>query len=220
VADRASDPIDWIPPALAAVGRDFPLLERGPDGVPRVYLDNATTALMPRVVRDEMTRHAGEALANEHRGVPWLNQRAAAACEDARTAVRQFFNAAQSREIVFVGGTTEAIDLVARSYGSLHIGRDDEVILSIMDHQANMAPWQALCARHGAHIRIIPMSDTGELDLDAYEGLLNDRTRIVAVPHVSNVLGTINPIAEMVRLAHRRRPGRRAHDGRRAGARL
>ena len=134
----------------------------------------------------------------------WLSERATDAYEAARDIVRRFLNAAESREIVFVRGTTEAINLVAQTYGRTHVGAGDEIVISTLEHHSNIVPWQLLCEEKGARLRVIPISDSGELDLDAYEKLLGDRTRLVSVVHVSNALGTINPVDEIIRLAHRR----------------
>jgi cysteine desulfurase/selenocysteine lyase len=189
---------------VAAIRQDFPILRQRIHGKPLVYLDNAATTQKPQAVIDRLTKYYVEENANVHRGVHWLSERATDAYEEARGAVRRFLNAAGSQEIVFVRGTTEAINLVAGSYGRTHVGGDDEVVISTMEHHSNIVPWQRLCEEKGARLRIIPISDAGELDLDAYETLLNDRTRIVSVVHVSNALGTINPVEEIVRLAHRR----------------
>ena len=189
---------------VAAIRQDFPILRQRIHGKPLVYLDNAATTQKPQVVIDRLTRYYAEENANVHRGVHYLSERATEAYEDARATVRRFLNAAQSHEIVFVRGTTEAINLVAQSYGRRHVGAGDEIVISTMEHHSNIVPWQILCEEKGASLRIIPMSDAGELDIDAYEKLLNDRTRIVSIVHVSNALGTINPVEEMVRMAHRR----------------
>ena len=188
----------------AAIRQDFPILGQQIRGTPLVYLDNASTTQKPRVVTDRLTRFYLEENANVHRGVHWLSERATAAYEDARATVGRFLNARDAREIVFVRGTTEAINLVAATCGRSRVGRGDEVVISAMEHHSNIVPWQILCAQAGAQLRIIPISDAGELDVDAYERLLTDRTRIVSVAHVSNVLGTINPVEDVVRIAHHR----------------
>ncbi len=186
------------------IRKDFPILRQTVHGRPLVYLDNAATTQKPHAVIDRMTRYYEEENANVHRGVHVLSERATDAYEDARETVRRFLNAAEAREIVFVRGTTEAINLVAQSYGRSRVGPDDEVVISVMEHHSNIVPWQILCEEKRARLRVVPMTDAGELRLDAYEELLSDRTRIVAVVHVSNALGTINPVEEIVRLAHRR----------------
>jgi cysteine desulfurase/selenocysteine lyase len=189
---------------VAAIRQDFPILQQQIHGRPLVYLDNASTTQKPRAVVDRVARFYLGENANVHRGVHGLSERATEAYEAARATVGRFLNAPAAHEIVFVRGTTEAINLVAATFGRSRVGRDDEVVISAAEHHSNIVPWQILCEQAGARLRIIPITDAGELDLSAYEGLLNDRTRIVAVVHVSNVLGTVNPVGEIVRLAHRR----------------
>jgi cysteine desulfurase/selenocysteine lyase len=183
---------------------DFPILHQHVHGKPLVYLDNAASAQKPRAVIDAVARFDATDYANIHRGVHALSQRATAAFEAARETVRGFVNAADAKEIIFTRGTTESINLVAHSYGrsALHLG--DEIVVSTMEHHSNIVPWQMVCRERGAVLRVIPMSDAGELDLDAYARLLGPRTRLVALVHVSNALGTINPVAEMIELAHAR----------------
>jgi cysteine desulfurase/selenocysteine lyase len=188
----------------AAVRQDFPLLRRQVHGKPLVYLDNAATTQKPQAVIDRMTRYYVEENANVHRGVHGLSERATEAYEEARATVARFLHARQPSEIVFVRGTTEAINLVAQTYGRAHVDRGHEIVVSAMEHHSNIVPWQILCEEKGARLRIAPISDAGELDLDAFESLLNDRTRIVSIAHVSNALGTVNPVEDIVRLAHRR----------------
>ena len=208
----------------ASIRRDFPILRQRVHGRPLVYLDNAATTQKPQVVIDRVTQYYAEENANVHRGVHWLSDRATNAFEEARATVGRFLNASESREIVFVRGTTEAINLVAATFGRSRVGPGDEIVISAMEHHSNIVPWQILCEQQGARLRIIPITDEGELDLDAYATLLSDRTRIVSVVHVSNVLGTVNPVEEIVRLAHRRgypgaggrRTSGRAQGGRRA----
>jgi cysteine desulfurase/selenocysteine lyase len=189
---------------VAAVRRDFPLLQRQVHGKPLVYLDNAATTQKPQAVIDRVTRFYVEENANVHRGVHWLSEQATAAFEEARATIARFLNARRAEEIVFVRGTTEAINLVAQTYGRSRVTRGDEIVISAMEHHSNIVPWQILCEQQGARLRVIPITDAGEIDLDAYAALLTDRTRIVSVVHVSNVLGTVNPIEEIVRLAHQR----------------
>ena len=186
---------------LAAIRRDFPILSRRVRGQPLVYLDNAATTQKPKAVIDRLTRYYAEENANIHRGVHWLSERATEAYEEARAAVARFLNARDPCEIVFVRGTTDAINLVARTYGRAHVAPGDEIVISEMEHHSNIVPWQMLCAEQGARLRVIPITDSGELDLDAYAALLNERTRLVSIVHVSNALGTINPVKEVVRLA-------------------
>ncbi|MGH9348289.1 MAG: SufS family cysteine desulfurase [Vicinamibacterales bacterium] len=187
-----------------AIRQEFPILRQRVHGKPLVYLDNAATTQKPQAVIDRLVRYYAEENANIHRGVHVLSVRATDAYDAARETVRRFLNAADSREVVFVRGATEGINLVAQTYGRAHVGAGDEIVISEMEHHSNIVPWQMLCEEKGARLRVIPITDAGELRLDAYERLLSDRTRIVAIAHVSNALGTINPVAEIVRLAHDR----------------
>ena len=186
------------------VRRDFPILREKVRGKPLVYLDNAATSQKPQVVIETLQKYYGLENANIHRGIHFLSERATQAYEDARAKVRRFLNAAESREIIFVRGTTEGINLVAQSYGRKFIGEEDEIVLSAMEHHSNIVPWQILCEQAGAELRIIPMNDDGELLIDEYERLLSDRTKLVAVTHLSNALGTINPVKQIIQIAHRR----------------
>jgi cysteine desulfurase/selenocysteine lyase len=188
----------------AAVRRDFPILAQQVHGRPLVYLDNAATSQKPRAVIDAITRYYETDNANIHRGVHALSERATSAYEGARASVRRFLNAADPREIVFVRGTTEAINLVAQAYARPLLRPGDEIVVSILEHHSNFVPWKMACEATGAALRVVPMTDAGELRLDEYERLLSDRTRLVAIGHVSNALGTINPVADIVRLAHAR----------------
>ncbi len=181
---------------------DFPILKQKIYGKPLVYLDNAATTQKPQVVIDTISHYYLTDNANIHRGVHCLSQRATEAYEQARIKVQRFLHAAESREIIFVRGATEAMNLVAQTYGRKHVQAGDEVIVSAMEHHSNIVPWQMLCEEKGATLRVIPMNDEGELLLDEYEKLLNPRTRLVAVVHVSNALGTINPIQEIIEKAH------------------
>jgi cysteine desulfurase/selenocysteine lyase len=173
-------------------------------GKPLVYLDNAATTQKPQVVLDRVSQFYVEENANVHRALHWLSEQATDAFEDARATIARFVNARRAEEIVFVRGTTEAINLVAQTYGRSRVGRGDEIVISTMEHHSNIVPWQILCEQQGARLRVIPITDAGELDLDACATLLTDRTRIVSVTHVSNVLGTVSPVTEIVRLAHER----------------
>ena len=186
------------------IRRDFPILYTTAHGKPLVYLDNAATSQKPQAVINALDGYYGTLNANVHRGVHYLSQRATDAYEAAREKARRFVGAAEARECLFVRGTTEAINLVAQSYGRTNVRAGDEVIISAMEHHSNIVPWQLLCEEMGATLRIIPMNDAGELLIEEFEALLTDRTRIVAVGHVSNALGTINPIKEIVEMAHRR----------------
>lgn len=181
---------------------DFPILGREVYHRPLVYLDNAATTQKPRCVVEAMTAQYYETNANVHRGVHFLSQRATDLHEGARETVRRFINAHSTAEIVFTRGTTESLNLVASSFGEGFLKAGDEVILSTMEHHSNIVPWQLLRERKGIVLRVIPMDDRGVLDLDAYRALFTDRTRLVSCCHVSNVLGTINPVAEMARIAH------------------
>jgi cysteine desulfurase/selenocysteine lyase len=183
---------------------DFPILSQRVHGKPLVYLDNAATTQKPQVVIDAMVRSYAEDNANIHRGVHLLSERATRAYEEAREKVQKFLNAATPREIVFVRGTTEAINLVAQTFGRANVGRGDEVLLTEMEHHSNIVPWQLLCEEKGANLRVLPITDEGELRIDLLDGLLTSRTKIVAVVHVSNSLGTINPIGTIVDKAHAR----------------
>jgi cysteine desulfurase/selenocysteine lyase len=186
------------------VRADFPILGEQVNGKPLVYLDNAASAQKPRQVIDAIAHFDAHDYANIHRGVHALSQRATAAFEDARDAVQRFVNAADRKEIVFVRGTTEAINLVAHSFARTVCNLGDEIVISAMEHHSNIVPWQLVCRERGAVLRVIPMNDRGELMLDAYEKILGPRTRLVALVHVSNALGTINPVREMIALAHAR----------------
>ena len=181
---------------------DFPILGREVYHRPLVYLDNAATTQKPRCVVEAMTAQYYETNANVHRGVHFLSQRATDLHEGARETVRRFINAHSTAEIVFTRGTTESLNLVASSFGEGFLKAGDEVILSTMEHHSNIVPWQLLRERKGIVLKVIPMDDRGVLDLDAYRALFTDRTRLVSCCHVSNVLGTINPVAEMARIAH------------------
>jgi cysteine desulfurase / selenocysteine lyase len=186
------------------VRSDFPALSQSVYGKPLVYLDNAATSQKPQSVIDAIVNFYGGDCANIHRGVHLLSQRATSAYEDSRGKVRRFINAADDREIIFVRGATEGINLVAQSYGRAHVGSGDEVVISAMEHHSNIVPWQMLCEEKGARLRVVPMNLRGEFLFDEYEALLNPRTRLVAVAHVSNALGTINPAREIIDAAHRR----------------
>ena len=183
------------------IKKDFPILSRTVYDRPLVYLDNAATTQKPLCVLDAMREEYLNVNANVHRGVHYLSQQATDLHEAARETVRRFINAEKTEEIVFTRGTTEAINLVASSYGEL-MKEGDEVIVSVMEHHSNIVPWQLLQARKGIRLRVIPISDSGELLMDEFEQLFTDRTRLVSVAHVSNVLGTVNPVADIIRIAH------------------
>ena len=187
---------------VSAIRADFPILDRTVYGKPLVYLDNTATSQTPRVVVDAVTDMYYTHKANVHRGVHCLSQEATDAMESARERVRRFINASSVEEIIFTRGATEAINLVASSYGAL-LDEGDEIILTVMEHHSNIVPWQMLAQRKGLKIKVVPIDSLGRLDLDAYRSLFTDRTRVVAVTHISNVLGTVNPVAEIIAEAHR-----------------
>lgn len=186
---------------ISLIRSEFPALDRQIYGRPLVYLDNTATSQTPRRVVEAVERMYYHSKANVHRGVHTLSQEATELQEHTRERVREFINARESREIIFTRGTTEAINLVAYSYGEL-LSEGDEIILSVMEHHANIVPWQLLASRRGVVIRVIDINERGELDMDQYESLFTPKTKLVAVCHVSNVLGTVNPIAEIIRIAH------------------
>ncbi|MGH2575430.1 MAG: SufS family cysteine desulfurase [Ignavibacteria bacterium] len=186
------------------IRKDFPILSRKINGRPLVYLDNAATTQKPQSVVDALEHYYTYYNANIHRGVYQLSEDSTLAYEEARENVRKFINAADSREIIFTRGATEAINLVAQSYGRYNIKEDDEIIISNMEHHANIVPWQVICTEKKAKLRIIPITDSGELMMDEFMKLLNDRTRFISVNQISNTLGTINPVKQIIETAHRR----------------
>jgi cysteine desulfurase/selenocysteine lyase len=197
---RPAPPVLWD---VERVRRDFPALHQQVHGKPLVYLDNAATSQKPQVVIDALTAYYSRENSNVHRGVHLLSEKATQAYETGRACVQRFLNAADTREIVFVRGATEGINLVAASYGRTWVGAGDEIIISAIEHHSNIVPWQILCEEKGAVLRVIPVNDDGELLLDEYARLLGARTKFVAVGHISNALGTINPIEQMIEMAHR-----------------
>ena len=186
------------------IRQDFPILKRKIRGKPLVYLDNAASSQKPKAVIDAITRLYSEDYANVHRGVHELSQRSTEAYEGARLKVRRFINAGSEREIIFVRGATEAVNLVAQTHGRVQVRAGDEVLITTMEHHSNIVPWQILCEEKGAHLRVAPINDRGELILDELEKLLGPKTRLLALAHVSNALGTINPVREIIRMAHQR----------------
>ncbi len=184
------------------IREDFPILAEPSHGKPIIYLDNAATSQKPRQVLEAMDHAYRHAYANVHRGVHDLSERATRAYEDARGRVQRFIGASDAREIVFVRGTTEAINLVAATYGRANIREGDEILITEMEHHSNIVPWQLLREETGAKLKVAPMNDAGELVVEEFEKLLSERTRIVALVHVSNALGTVNPVRRMVELAH------------------
>ena len=193
-------------PAAGAVGEaaraDFPILSRTVYDKPLVYFDNAATTQKPLCVLDAMRGEYLNVNANVHRGVHWLSQQATELHEAARETVRRFINARSTNEIVFTRGTTEGLNLIASSFSDEFMGEGDEVIISTMEHHSNIVPWQLQAHRKGIVLKVIPLTESGELDMEAYARLFTDKTRIVSVTHVSNVLGTVNPVRELVRIAH------------------
>jgi cysteine desulfurase / selenocysteine lyase len=189
---------------VSSIRADFPILAQQVFGKPLVYLDNAATSQKPNSVIDAIQRFYLLDNANVHRGVHQLAERATAAYEDARDNVREFLGAADRHEIIFVRGATDGINLVAQTYGRKYIGAGDEIIVSGLEHHSNIVPWQMLCEEKSAKLRVIPVNKRGELELDEFEKLLDAHTRLVAVSHVSNALGTINPVREIIQAAHRR----------------
>ena len=187
---------------VGRVREEFPALKQLVHGKPLVYLDNAATTQKPQFVIDAITHFYQEDCSNIHRGVHLLSERATKAYEDVRLAVQRFIHAADSTEVIFVRGTTEAINLVAYSYGRTQVQAGDAILVSAMEHHSNIVPWQMLCEEKGAHLQVIPMNTRGELLLEEYEKLLTRRTKLVAVSHVSNALGTINPVRQMIAMAH------------------
>ncbi len=186
------------------VREDFPILHREVNGKPLVYLDNAATAQKPQVVIDTLDRFYREENSNVHRGVHFLSQLATDEYEKARVTVQRFLNAAEPREIIFVRGTTEGINLVASAFGRSQVEAGDEILISAMEHHSNIVPWQILCEEKGARLRVAPINDAGELRLDELEKLLGPKTKLVAVVHLSNALGTLNPVGKIIEMAHRR----------------
>lgn len=189
---------------VEAVRADFPALNQESHGHPLVYLDNAATTQKPQVVIDTVSKFYERDCSNVHRGVHLLSQRATVAFEQARTTIKTHIGAADSREIVFTRSTTEGINLVAASFVRPRLEAGDEVLISHMEHHSNIVPWQLLCEERGATLKVIPIDDDGEIVLEEYERLLTDRTKIVGIVHVSNALGTINPVRQMIELAHAR----------------
>src|SRR5215216_2313810 len=182
---------------------DFPVLSQTVNGKPLVYLDNAASSQVPQVVIDRGSKYLQEEHSNVHRGVHYLSQTATTAYEAAREKVKRFINAKEPAECIFVRGCTEGVNLVASSFGRKFINEGDEILVSEMEHHSNIIPWQMIAEERGAVIKVIPMNERGELIIEEYENLLNERTKMVAVTHVSNSLGTVNPVKEMIAAAHK-----------------
>jgi cysteine desulfurase/selenocysteine lyase len=203
-ATEATKENDVSPFDVNRIRRDFPILNQQVHGRPLIYLDSAATSQKPRVVIDRLARYYAEENSNVHRGVHYLSQLATREYDDARLRVQRFLNAADSHEIIFTRGTTEGINLVASSYGRKFVHAGDEIIISAIEHHSNIVPWQMLCEQTGAKLRVIPINDAGELLMDEYAAMLNAKTKMVAVNHISNALGTINPVKRIIELAHSR----------------
>jgi cysteine desulfurase/selenocysteine lyase len=185
------------------IRKDFPVLSQRVNGKPLVYLDNAASSQVPTMVIERGAQYIQQEHSNIHRGVHYLSMKATTAYEGAREKVKRFINAREAKECIFVRGATEGVNLVMHGYGRKFIGAGDEIIISAMEHHANIVPWQMLCEEKGAKLRVIPINDAGELLMDEYDALLNDKTKFVAVTHVSNALGTINPVKEIIDRAHK-----------------
>lgn len=187
---------------INAVRQQFPILDQDVHGKPLVYLDNAATTQKPMLVLDSLLQYYEGYNANIHRGIHTLAEKATGAFEETRSAFRRFLNASGNEEIIFTYGTTDGINLVAQTFGRKFIGPGDEIIISTMEHHSNIVPWQMLCQANGCILKVIPVSEQGELDMEAYAGLLSDRTKLVSVVHASNALGTVNPVREIIGMAH------------------
>ncbi len=187
---------------IESVRAQFPILTREVNGRPLVYLDNGATSQKPRSVIDAVSRYYELENSNIHRGVHTLSQDATAAYEDVRKKVRKFINAKYDHEVIFTSGTTGGINLVASSFGASLVRRGDEILITAMEHHSNIVPWQMLCERRGAHLKVIPISKEGEIDIEQYKKLIGPKTELISLVHVSNSLGTINPIKEMIEIAH------------------
>ncbi len=187
---------------VVSIRSDFPILNREVHGKPLVYLDNAASTQRPKQVIDAVSNLYQEHYANIHRGVHQLSQEASAQYEDARVAVRGFINAACVHEVVFTRGTTESINLVAQSFARPKLEKGDEILITHMEHHSNIVPWQIVCQQTGAELKVVPISDAGELEMDRFHAMLSDKTRLVSVVHVSNALGTVNPVKQIIDAAH------------------
>lgn len=187
---------------IKEIRQDFPVLDQEVNGKPLIYLDNAATTQKPKPVLDALMGYYNGYNANIHRGIHTLAEKATAAFEETRKAIQKFINADEAEEIIFTYGTTDGINLVASTFGRANIGKDDEIIISAMEHHSNIVPWQMLCEEKGAKLQVIPVNDKGELDIEAYEKLLSQKTKLVSVVHISNALGTINPIETIIEKAH------------------
>jgi cysteine desulfurase/selenocysteine lyase len=198
-SDKGSEAVSFD---VEKIREDFPILKEMVHGKPLVYLDNAATSQKPSTVIDATTRYYSADNSNIHRGVHMLSERATQEYEDARVKAQRFINAAQSHEVIFVRGTTEAINLVVNSYGRANIRSGDEILITTMEHHSNIVPWQILCEEKGAKLRVAPINDDGDLIPEEFDRLLNSRTKFVSLAHVSNALGTINPVRRIIEKAH------------------
>ena len=187
---------------IKSIGADFPILKQEVYGKQLIYFDNAATSQKPHQVINALTNYYKQENSNIHRGVHYLSQKATEAYENVRKSVAHFINAGSSDEIIFTRGTTEAINLVAYSYAKRFLSRGDEILISAMEHHSNIVPWQIVCKEKGAVLRVIPIDDDGNLIMEEAEKLINEKTKLVAVTHISNALGTINPVKELVKMAH------------------
>ncbi len=187
---------------VEAIRKDFPVLSRKVNGKELVYLDNGATAQKPKVVIDRIQQYYNLENANIHRGVHTLSQEATSAYEDSRRKMKEFINARFSEEIIFTSGTTGGINLVASAFGQTHIQEGDEILISTMEHHSNIVPWQMICEQKGANLKVIPINDKGEIQMEEFETLLTERTKLLSISHISNTLGTINPVKEMIAKAH------------------
>ncbi|MFZ4400108.1 MAG: aminotransferase class V-fold PLP-dependent enzyme [Bacteroidales bacterium] len=187
---------------INTIRADFPILRQQVYGNPLVYFDNGATTQKPQCVIEAIDKYYSEENSNIHRGVHFMSQKATMAFENARETVRKFINAKHAHEIIFTKGTTESINLLASSFGKKYIGKGDEVMISAMEHHSNIVPWQMVCEEKAAILKVIPFHENGELDLEAFENLISERTKIISITHVSNALGTINPIKEIIKKAH------------------
>jgi cysteine desulfurase/selenocysteine lyase len=187
---------------IHSIRNDFPILKRYVNDKPLVYLDNGASTQKPQIVIDAINEYYTAQNSNIHRGVHFLSQLATDAYEVTRRKLQSFINAKQDYEIILTKGTTDSINLVASCYGEAFVKEGDEIIISAMEHHSNIVPWQMLCERKGAHLKVVPITDAGELDMDAFAGMLNERVKLVSITYVSNTLGTINPVRDIIRLAH------------------
>ena len=207
ISSVAAQPKEARPGSFDAdrIREDFPVLRQTVNGKPLIYLDNAATSQKPQAVLDALRKFYETECANVHRGIHWMSEEATRDYEESREKARQFLGAADAKEILFVRGTTEAINLVAQSFGRPRLQAGDEILITAMEHHSNIVPWQMLCEQTGALLRVAPINDDGELLLDEFERLLTERTRLAAICHISNALGTVNPVARLIEMAHSRK---------------